>query len=136
MCVRNGRSATAAVEFAVIAPVFFLLVLGLVEVGRGIMVTHELNSAARDGCRVGVLPNKGYSDITAAVDNALQPQGIRGYSVTVLVNDVVVPPGSFAPSSNDQITVQVSVPVRNVTWLPGGQFLQGNLSGSFTLRRE
>jgi Flp pilus assembly protein TadG len=122
------------VEFAFVAPVFFMLVLGLIELGRGMMVTHELTSAARDGCRVGVIQGKTDTDIKAAVSSALSAQGISGYSTTIRVNDVV--PSSFSIQSNDQLTVQVSVPVSNVTWLPGGQYLSGSLTGRFTLRRE
>jgi Flp pilus assembly protein TadG len=132
----SSRSGTAAVQFAFCAPVVIFLVLGMIEVGRGLMVSHELASAARNACRIGVLDSKGYGDITAAVDNSLKPQGITGYTTTVKVNDTVVTPSTFAPNSNDEITVQVTVPVSNITWLPGGTFLRGNLTGQYNLRRE
>jgi Flp pilus assembly protein TadG len=131
---RQKRWAANTVEFAVIAPTFFLFILGLVEVGRGIMVTHLLTNAARVGCRTGVISNTSTAQITTAVNNSLTSQGVNNDTVSVQVND-----GSADAStaqSGDEITVSVSVPVSKITWLPGGQYLHGNLTGQFTLRRE
>ena len=41
------RRAAAAVEFAVVALPFFIIILGLIELGRGFMVQHLLLAAAR-----------------------------------------------------------------------------------------
>jgi Flp pilus assembly protein TadG len=131
---RAVRAGAAALEFAFVAPWFFCLVLGLVEVGRGFMVTHQLNSAARDGCRVGVLSSKTDTDIKTTVANELKAQGISGYTTTILINDATYT--TFAPNSNDEIKVRVNVPVANITWLPGGTHLSGSLQGEYNLRRE
>jgi Flp pilus assembly protein TadG len=129
--IRRGASA---VEFAVVAPVFFAIIFGMIEVGRGLMVMHQLNNAARAGCRAGAIEGKATSDITAAVVACLTAQGVNSESVTVQVNDVSED-ASLAQAS-DEITVKVSIPVGKVTWVPGGSYLQGSLSGQCTLRRE
>lgn len=128
------RAGVTAVEFAFVFPVFVIFVLGLIEIGRGFMVTHELTSAARNGCRVGVLQGKSNTDIQAVVDAALKALGVSGYTTTVKVNDVVA--NASTAVSNDQIQVTITVPVANITWLPGAQYLRGNLYGQFNLRRE
>jgi Flp pilus assembly protein TadG len=124
----------AAVEFAILAPVFFMLILALIELGRGIMVRHMLTNAARAGCRVGVLEGKGNTDVTAAVNRTLNIVGISGDAVMITVNDG----GGDVLNANpdDEVTVVVSVPVSGVTWLPGGRYLSGNLTGQYTLRKE
>lgn len=104
------------------------------EVARGMMVTHLLNNAARQGCRIGVIEGKSTSDITTAVVNTLKSQGINGDVATVLVNDGVAE--ASTAKAGDEITVTVSVPVANVSWVPGLQFLVGNVSSQYTLRRE
>jgi Flp pilus assembly protein TadG len=112
----------------------FAVVLGVIEVGRGLMAIHLLNNAARAGCRVGVIEGKATSDITTAVNNLLSAQGVNGDGVTVQVND-----GSADASTaqaGDEITVVVSIPVSKVSWVPGTSYLQGSLSGQYTLRRE
>src|SRR2546422_1028142 len=45
----RARGAATIVEFAVVAPIFFVLVLGLVEAGRAFMVNELLTEAARQG---------------------------------------------------------------------------------------
>jgi len=98
------------------------------------MVTHLLTNAARVGCRTGVVENTTTAQITTAVVNSLTQQGVSGDSTSVQVNDNSV--DASTAKAGDEITVTVSVPVSKVTWLPGGQYLKGNLSGQFTLRRE
>ena len=54
--LRSERGASA-VEFALIVPVLVLLVLGIVEFGRGFQVSGTLSAAAREGVRVMALQN-------------------------------------------------------------------------------
>src|SRR5205807_2703661 len=68
---RSLRQGAVVLEFAIIAPVIFLVVLGIIELCRGLMVSHLLTSAARQGCRIGVIEGKSNSDITTAVNGAL-----------------------------------------------------------------
>lgn len=128
------RRAVTALEFALVAPTVFVIILGIFELGRGIMVIHELTNAARIGCRVGAIEGTSTSTISAAVTANLSAVGISSDTVTVQVND-----GSADASTakaNDEITVKVTVPVSSITWVPGGQHLVGTLSGQYTLRRE
>src|SRR4051794_17890585 len=127
------RRAAAAVEFAFVVPIFFLFVLGLIEVGRAIMVKHMLTNSARAGCRVGVIEGKSTSDISTAVLASLSGQGINGETATVQVNDNVA--DASTANAGDEITVIVSVPTSNVSWVPGARYLTGgSLTGKYTLR--
>jgi Flp pilus assembly protein TadG len=108
--------------------------MGLVEVGRGFMVTHLLTNAARVGCRQGVLQNQSTATITTAVNAVLSSQGINTGSTTVQVNGAVA--DASTAKSNDDITVIVSAPVATLTWVPVSRYLQGNISGQYTLRKE
>jgi Flp pilus assembly protein TadG len=128
------RHGAAVLEFAIVAPLVFLFVLALIELGRGLMVTHLLTKAARQGCRVGIVEGKSTSDITTAVTSALSGVGISGDSVSVQVNDGAA--DASTAQAGDEITVVVSAPVSSVTWVPVTRFLSGNLSGQYTLRRE
>jgi Flp pilus assembly protein TadG len=131
---RLRRWAATSVEFAFVAPVFFLVVLGLIELGRGLMVKHLLANAARQGCRVGIIEGKSNADINAAVTGVLAPLGIASDTVTVDVNDV--PGDAINGTAFNELTVIVSVPVSAVTWVPGGTYLSGSLSAQYTLRKE
>jgi len=119
----GGRSASfrrgaAAVEFALVAPIFlFALIIPMVEFGRGMMVVNALSSAAKTGCRTGVLPSSDNSAIATAVANSLSAQGIQGANpIEVRVNGTVA--NASTAMQGDAISVTVSVPMSNVSWLP------------------
>jgi Flp pilus assembly protein TadG len=133
---RSIRRATSTVEFALVAPVFFLLVLGIVEIGRACMVTELLTEAARRACRQGVLEGTSSGTIQQTASDYLTSVGINGETANVYVNDA--PAGSTnvsAMPAYTEITVVVTVPIANVAWTPIW-FVPGNLSGQYTMRRE
>jgi len=119
------------VEFAVVAPVFFLLVFGMIEYGRMVMVQQILTNGSREGARRAVLDGVSTSDVTTAVEDYLADSSISGASVTVTTNAPVPP--DYAES----MTVTVDVPFTQVSWLPSPMFLGSQtLSASTTMRRE
>ena len=128
------RWAATSTEFSVVAPIFFVFVLGFIELGRGFMIQHLMTNAARQGCRVAVIEGKSNTDVNNAVYTVLNGEGISGDTVTVQVDDVTGNPSSANPG--DEISVTVSIPVSAVSWVPKAQFLIGTISGKYTLRRE
>jgi Flp pilus assembly protein TadG len=135
---RSGRTrkrlAAATVEAAVITPVLLLILLGIFEIGRGLMAIHLLNNAAEAGCRSGIVEGQTTTQIKAVVVTALTNAGVSGESVSVQVND-----GSSdasAAQAGDEITVVAQVPVKSITWVPVPRFLSGSLQGKYTMRRE
>ena len=52
---RRSSRGQGLVEFAMIAPLFFLLLLGIVEFGRAIYYVQILNNAAREGARYAIV---------------------------------------------------------------------------------
>ena len=136
---RRGRRrrGTSALEFALVGPWLFLLILGILEIGRGFMVTHALAAAARQVCRQAVVrPTTSTSQVQADVHTALAAWGVGGETTRVLVNGVEA--DASTAISDNRVTVTVSVPLANVVYLP---YLPrghnaGNLSGQYTLRKE
>jgi Flp pilus assembly protein TadG len=133
---RKVRRGTSTVEFAFVAPIFFMMVLGIVEVGRACMVTELLTEAARRACRQGVLEGTSSTTIQSTATDFLTGVGISGEDAAVYVNDV--PAGTTdvaAMPAYTELTVVVTVPIANVTWTPIW-FVPGTLSGQYTMRRE
>jgi Flp pilus assembly protein TadG len=130
----GGRRAAAAIEFAVVGLVFFPLVLGIIEIGRGMMTVHVLTAAAARGCRTAVLEGNGKTQVESAVSDALTKAGITGQTTTIYVNNSVADPASA--NAGDEITVNVSVPVSQITWVPGANYLKGNIVAQYTLTKE
>ena len=129
---RLKRRGASAVEFAVIAPVFFLLVFGMIEYGRLIMVQQIITNGSREGAREAVLD--GATDATVRTE-------VQSYLTgsTVDPNDVIVSFNTTPQSTvdGDPITVTLSIDFTEVSWLPGQWFL-GNttMSAQTTMRRE
>ena len=130
---RRNRRAAAAVEFAVVAPVFFLLVLGMIEYGRMVMVQQVITNASREGARRAVLDGATTAEVQTTVNDYLTSGSISSASATVTV--------SPNPPSNaefgDPVTVTVSIPFSQVSWLPSPMYLGGKtLSATTVMRRE
>lgn len=128
---RKYRGGAAAVEFAVVAPIFLLLVFGMIEYGRLVMVQQILTNASREGARLGVLDGSTTAEVVNAVQTYLSNASVNGATVTVNPN----PPSSAGYGA--PVTVTVTVPFNQVSWLPSPMYLGGyTLSSVTVMRRE
>jgi Flp pilus assembly protein TadG len=127
----NCRRGAHLVEFAFIAPVFFLMVLGMIEFGRAMMVQALMTNAAQQGARAGALDGALASDVTNAVNAYLSAGGISGATTTATPN----PPSSALPGTD--VTVTVTLPYTSVSWLPAPKFLKTTiLTATALVQRE
>jgi len=118
------RSAVAAVELAVVAPLVAVLLVGLLEVGRIVQIKQILCNAAREGARNASTGLNKYANVQTAVANYLTNAGITNQTgLTVTVADVTL--GNMGPSFDpstaawlDQLTVTVTLPFSNVQLVP------------------
>ena len=125
------RRGAALVEFALVAPIFLLSVVGAVEFGRAIMVQEALTNASREGARVGILDGALSSDVTSAVNSYLAGMSISNATTTVVPTD----PGTYAAGT--QVTVTVSIGYNSVTWVPSPWFLKNKtLSAATSMDRQ
>jgi len=128
---RRDRRGTAVIEFAVVAPVFVMLVFGMIEYGRMVMVQQLLTNASREGARMGVLDGATTASVQTSVTTYLSNCSVTGATVTVNPN----PPSSAGYGA--PVTVTVSVPFSQVSWIPTPMFLSGKtLTASSVMRRE
>jgi Flp pilus assembly protein TadG len=133
---RPARRGAALLEFAVVMPVLLIVVLGMIEIGRAVMVVDVLAYAARLGARTASISSGSTSGATSAAGKALTDSGINGATVTVAVNSSTVTDAAAAVSG-DEIAVTVNVPYANVTWLSNPQYLNGkNLTARVVMRKE
>jgi Flp pilus assembly protein TadG len=74
MSVRRGASRSrrgqSMVEFALVAPIFFLLLFGIIEAGRFMYHYEILNNAAREGIRYAIIHGENSSDPTGPPTDA------------------------------------------------------------------
>lgn len=127
---RQCREGIAAVEFAIVAPLFFMLVIGCMEFGRALMVQQVLTNASRVGARNAITLNATEQEVIESTQAYATSASVPGVSVTVT-------PNLATAESGDMVTVSVSVPLANVSWTPAPWFLGGvTLSTSSVMRKE
>jgi len=74
----RSEKGAAALEFAIIVPVLLLLVLGLIDIGRLLLVNMSLLSAAQQGARVSAMTsNIPDSTLSASVRGAIPNQLVQ-----------------------------------------------------------
>jgi Flp pilus assembly protein TadG len=129
------RNGAITAELAIVSPVLFLVIFGIIEIGRGIMVIHLLNNAAEVGCRTGIIEGESTANIKTAVSGVLSSANVSGQTTTVEVNGVYVDASTAV--SGDQISVTVTIPASSISWIPVPKYLSSKtLQGQYTMRRE
>ncbi len=121
---RKKQEGASLVEFSVIAPLFVVLLFGLVEFGMAIYDKGVLTNAGREGARFGVIysnPRKTSTEIRTKVQTYLTNVG---FTDTATIN--VTGAGG---NSGDSLTVSVIYPY-HFTVLPN--FISG-LAGTMNL---
>jgi Flp pilus assembly protein TadG len=127
---RTARLGAAATEFAIVAPVFLLLVIGIIELGRALMVQQVLVNASRVGVREAITLGATTTEVEAAVEDYAASVAVPGVSVDVT-------PDPATASAGDSITVTASVPFNDVSWLASPWFLGGDtLTANSRMRKE
>lgn len=116
---RKRRRGAALVEFAVVAPLLFLLILAIFEFGRMVMVQQIITNAAREGARRAILEQSTVPEVEETITNYLAESSISSASVTVSPDPLTS--AGFA----DPITVTCSVSYDQVSWVPAPWFLRG-----------
>jgi hypothetical protein len=115
---RSCRRGAALVEFAIVAPVLLLLLVGSIEVGRGINVKNRCAEAARAGARVfSMRKSKTEDDVRGMVDQIMQESNLTNYTTTL------DPDPTSEIEQLDPVTVTVSIAAEDASWYPTPWFL-------------
>jgi hypothetical protein len=104
--MNRTRGQTMA-EFALVLPLFLVIVFGLIDVSRGVFASNTLSNAARTGARVAIVDQTVASIQAAALDQA-RWLGISAASVHVsfrLPDDPSDPANVCAPADVGCVSV-------------------------------
>jgi len=121
---RRARLGAAAIEFACVLPFLVLFLMGSVEVGRGVMVKHVLEEAARAGCRVAVFESSSAADVQSIVGTAMDAANLSSANYTVTID----PPNPQGLQAFQPVTVSIEMNFADVSWIPT-TFLKGKSVG-------
>jgi Flp pilus assembly protein TadG len=101
---RKRERGTSAVEFALIMPVFLLLIIGVAELSRAIWIYGTVAHAAREGTRYAMVRGAENKQPATAVDVETYVQERAGYGSSTQVITTWQPDNK--PGSIVQVSVQ------------------------------
>ena len=134
---RTRRRGATAVEFALVATVFFMFVFAVFEIGRLMMLQQIMGEACRQGARRAILENASESVVIDQVESKLAANTIPGATVTITWDNKATQPNMANLGFQDPLTVQATVPYANVSWLVPTWVLQGAvMEAKCTMRIE
>jgi Flp pilus assembly protein TadG len=112
---RASERGAAAVEFALLAPILVMLLLGIMEFGRAYNAQVSLTNAAREGVRVMAVTNNPVSARTAAKNAAvsLHP-ALVDTNITFSATN-----GTSSCTTTHQMTVTITYSLRTLTGIAG-----------------
>jgi hypothetical protein len=128
---RRRSRGQALVEFAIVAPMFFLVLFAVVEAGRFMLYYETLNNATREGARYAIVngantlgcptgpPAPGSTPCDEAGDDVVQR--VREAAFGVLGAGVIVTPIWHDPADNGRgstITVTATYTYASIIPLP------------------
>ncbi len=128
----GNEQGSATLEFAIVLPMLLMFLFGIIEFGRVMSVRSVLNSSAREGARVAILPGATNSDVLAKINQELSHAGLSYDDFEFTPSDL-----STAPRDNP-ITIRVRINYESIAWVPG--FFPGlggtQLEGVTVMRKE
>jgi len=138
----NGGSL---VEFAIIAPLLFVILFGIIEFGVLLYDKAMLTNASREGARAGIVYDFDSTAGTNHPDNdtiiATVQQYCQNYLISFDANSAVGVTISRAGSSSldsagDQLTVNVTYPFRFLVFSNVLALVDGSINDSLNLQAE
>jgi Flp pilus assembly protein TadG len=137
---RASQSGQAVIELALTLPLLLVIVMGIFDFGLMFQRYEVVTNAAREGARVGVLPNYTPADAQARAQQYLTSGGLSSASATIVAVPGQATFGSPAKTVS-QVTVTVSYPytypfIGPILNLVGGTFGSVTLQGVSTMRVE
>lgn len=122
------RRGTTIIEFAIVAPLLFLLFFASLEFCRVAMIRHTVDNAIYEGCRVGIIPGATAAEVHQETQRILNSLGLNHASITVTPQTI--------NSRTDEVTVRVVVPLDDNSFVPNQFVAGGTIARELTLLRE
>jgi len=83
------REGAAALELALMLPLFLLLLIGILELGRAVMIVQIMTSSSREACRQAIIDGANEAQIKSIAHDYLNSAGISSGVVQIRNKDGV-----------------------------------------------
>jgi len=135
----RNRLGQALVEFALVVPIFMLLVMGVIEFGRAWNLQQTMTEAAREGARRAAVfdPTVTPTQAATAIRTKIQAAGFDSTQTVITWQDCTTACstiGTFASlGRGDVVSVDVSMPYQFTFLKRLINLVNTNSNGSITL---
>jgi Flp pilus assembly protein TadG len=125
---RSVRRGVALVEFALTAPLLFLILFASIEFMRVNTIVNSIENAAYEGARRGIVPGATADEVVAEAKALTDAIGIRNAVIDVEPTEITL--------DTPQITVTVNVPADSNAFIAPRFFAGDTITKTCTLSRE
>lgn len=129
-CNRNQRNGVTAVEFAVVAPLIFLIVFSIFEISRLQLIDGQVTGAVLTGLRKATILDSTSIEVDSLIRSELSRCG-------VVEATIAIAPADFS-DRDSEISIAVAVPLNRANGFVGSRLVasNSNVKKSITFRRE
>lgn len=125
---RRTRRGATMVEFAIVAPVFFLILMASIEFSRVNVMRHTADHAAYEGARAAMVPGATAAEATQVANQVMSIVGTNGAVVSV-------DPAVLSVGVNE-VRVDIDIPLSQNTFVFPRFTSNRSIEATATLRTE
>lgn len=145
---RHDRRGAAAVEFAVVVPLFLTLVIGVLEAGQALHASNILAAAVREGGRLAAMDWNGFvpegytpsTKVIADTRNLLTAAGLPGDEAVITItsaegSDAGDPFDLSDPDNTHRLfKIRIELPYEDVSSFPSTFMYGHTITAELTFR--
>lgn len=102
---RTSRRGVTAVEFAMVAPIVFMILFASMEFMRANNLLHSADNAAYEAARRGIVPGATVASVTTAANDVLSAVGTCNAEITVTPTVIT--------DETNEVTVNIAIPMNS-----------------------
>ena len=133
------RRGAVVVETAIVLPIFLLVLLGIMEFGRAMMVSQLVTTAARDANRMAIMSGSSNAECEDLIEEFLNNTlGLAAGDITINISVTKSGGGTLTEVGDavqgDLCVISVEIPFDKVSLVQGSYLVGKMLSGDSQMR--
>jgi len=134
---KSKNRAAAALELALVLPLFLLIIIGILEFGRALMMYQMTTNSAREAARRAIITGADDTEVLSIINSYLDACGIKSAGRTIEIRDSDGNVTSIANiGSHEQVTIAIGIPFNENSFGISSWFVGKTMYTEVSMRRE